>query len=226
MIILALDSSAGLCAAAFYDATNGTALGRVVEDIGRGHAERMMAVIEAARLEAGIALKQIDRIAVTVGPGSFTGIRVGVATARGLALALGRPSVGVTTLETLAASAATADGPVMAILDARRDEVFAQVFAADGTPLTDPAALSVAEAADLATRHDARLIGTGASLVASLTGQPERVISEAGTVEILDVARIGAGKTASAPPAPLYLRSPDAKPQEAYLLARQERLAR
>lgn len=225
MIILALDSSANLCAAAFYDASSDTTLGRVVEDIGRGHAERMMAVIEAARAEAGIALKQIDRIAVTVGPGSFTGIRVGVATARGLALALGRPTVGVTTLEALVAGASPQDTPVMAVLDARRDEVFAQIFAADGTPLTDPAALSLAEAADLATRHDARLIGSGAPLVAALMGRPERVISEDGMVEILDVARIGARKPAGAPPAPLYLRSPDAKPQEAYLLARQERLA-
>ena len=105
MIILAIDTAANLCAACVHDAAAGIERGRSVRDIGKGHAEQLMEVIDAALAAGGLAYADIGGIAVSVGPGSFTGIRVGVAAARGLALGLGVPSAGVTTLEALALEA-------------------------------------------------------------------------------------------------------------------------
>src|SRR5215207_11035135 len=107
--ILALDTSLEDCAVAI------AAGGRVTlvrETIGRGHAERLFGMVEAALAEAGLRLADIDRFAVTVGPGSFTGIRVGVAAARGFALATGKPAVGISTLAAHAAAARTIAGRV------------------------------------------------------------------------------------------------------------------
>ncbi len=94
MIVLALDTAGVDCAAALYDSETGRVLAEVCETIGKGHAERLMAMIDEALAASGLALADLDRVAVTVGPGSFTGIRVGVAAARGLALALGIEAVG------------------------------------------------------------------------------------------------------------------------------------
>lgn len=222
MLVLAIDSASHLCSAAVFDSGQGTVLGRSVEDIGRGHAERMMAVIDAAVRGAGVELRSLGRIAVTIGPGSFTGIRVGVATARGLALALGVPVVGVGVLDAIAAGAAAAGPaaqPVMAVLDARRGEIFAQMFAPDGEPLSPAAAITAEAAAEAAKLHGAVLVGSGAPLVAE--HWPETMIlgtSAAADIEV--VARIGAALPEGAPPAPLYLRAPDAKPQAGFVLPR------
>lgn len=102
MIVLALDTSGVYCSACVYDSASDTVLGEVCETIGKGHAERLMAVIDGALQQAQLPLQKVGRIAVTIGPGSFTGIRVGVAAARGFALSLGIEAVGVTTLETIA----------------------------------------------------------------------------------------------------------------------------
>lgn len=105
MIVLAIDTAGVDCSAAVYDAQNSVVLAEVSETLGKGHAERLMAMIDEALAKAGRDLREVSRIAVTVGPGSFTGIRVGVAAARGLALALGVECVGVSTLAVLAATA-------------------------------------------------------------------------------------------------------------------------
>ncbi|MCB1426400.1 MAG: tRNA (adenosine(37)-N6)-threonylcarbamoyltransferase complex dimerization subunit type 1 TsaB, partial [Notoacmeibacter sp.] len=99
MTLLAIDTAANLCAACLSDAETGAILGAEVLDIGKGHAEQLMDVIAQAMAEAGAQWPDLTRLAVTVGPGSFTGIRVGVAAARGLALALDLPLTGITTLE-------------------------------------------------------------------------------------------------------------------------------
>src|SRR5262245_16487628 len=130
MKTLAIDCAASLCAACVYDADAGKELGRQVLDLGKGHAEHLMAVIEAALAHGGVAYRDLDAVAVSIGPGSFTGLRVGVSTARGLALALKIPAIGVTTLEGLAAeAAATFPGrAVLAALDAGREEIHAALY--------------------------------------------------------------------------------------------------
>ena len=140
MIVLALDTAGVDCAAAVYDSGTGSVLGEVTETIGRGHAELLMAVIDRALAKAGVALQSVDRIAVSIGPGSFTGIRVGVAAARGFSLSLGIPAVGVTTLEVLAAAhrQANPERPVLAAMDAKRGEVYLQRFDGDRHALGEP----------------------------------------------------------------------------------------
>ncbi len=148
MIVLALDTSGVDCSACVYDSASDTVLGEVCETIGKGHAERLMAVIDGALQQAHLPLQKVGRIAVTIGPGSFTGIRVGVAAARGFALSLGIEAVGVTTLETIALHHLLENPgrPVAVVLDAKRGEAYLQTFAEDGSPLLEAALLSLEDA--------------------------------------------------------------------------------
>ena len=218
MIVLALDTSGSGCSVAVYDSETEAVLGRSGADLGKGHAERLMEFVDEALAAAGRSLDDIDRIAVTVGPGSFTGIRVGVATARGLALALGKPAVGVSTLAVLAESsrAASSGKAVLVAIDAKRDEVYLQAFDATGAAATEPEALSVESARERYANFDGVIGGSGAHLVA-----PDIPAKSPELIDIAAVARLGAAADpASAKPRPLYLRGPDAKPQAGFAIAR------
>jgi tRNA threonylcarbamoyl adenosine modification protein YeaZ len=225
MILLAIDTAAGLCAACIRNSENGVELGREVLAIGKGHAERLIGVIESALGQAGLAYADLDRIGVAVGPGSFTGVRVGVATARGLALALGVPAVGVNTLEALAAEAHAnfPDNPILAAIDGRRGDLYCAIYAPDGAVLSEPAAISVADAVSLARRHDAAIAGNGADAILAAAGNhpPLDTGLHKATADIGFYARLAAGKEATnEKPKPLYLRGADARPQSGFALAR------
>jgi tRNA threonylcarbamoyladenosine biosynthesis protein TsaB len=218
MMLLAIDTAGVDCSAAVYDASQEKILASVTDRIGKGHAERLMAMIDDVLETAGVALSDLTRIAVTIGPGSFTGIRVGVAAARGLALALQADAVGVTTLSALARAhlAADASRPVIAAMDAKRDEIYAQVFAPDGSALTQAAAISLEDLRHLAQIHGAAVTGSASALLAG-----EGAASEPDRFDIAMVARIGAeAHVDAARPKPLYLRGPDAKPQDGFALSR------
>ena len=122
MILLAIDTSSTLCAACIHDSAAGKELGRAVLDLGKGHAEHLMGVVHEAMAQAGVDFSALERIVVAVGPGSFTGVRVGVSASRGFAMALKIPAVGVTTLEAIAAETRESFGArkVMAALDGGR----------------------------------------------------------------------------------------------------------
>lgn len=219
MIVLALDTSGVDCSACIYDSISDRVLGEVCETIGKGHAERLMAVIDGALEQAQLSLQNVERIAVTIGPGSFTGIRVGVAAARGFALSLGIEAMGVTTLETLALHhlLENPDRPVAVGLDAKRGETYLQTFSADGSPLRDAGLLPLEDARMVIEGFDGAVIGSAAPLFAGAeTGSgPDHF-------PIASVARAAARKPAGQPkPAPLYLRGPDARPQTGFALARQ-----
>jgi tRNA threonylcarbamoyladenosine biosynthesis protein TsaB len=218
MLVLALDTALDRTAVAVTDGRR-VAVTRT-EAMDRGHAERLFPLIRAALDEAGVAIGDVDRIVVTVGPGSFTGIRVALAAARGLALATGHPVVGVGTLEALAASCPEPpDGPVLAAVDARRGEIYAGLYDRDGSVLEAP---FVADAAGVLARAGDRatvIVGSGAPILAHEAAVSGRQVPPSHPLagpDPLAVARLGADRPVpDRLPGPLYLRAPDAKPQPA-----------
>ena len=177
----------------------------------QGGMERIAGLTRALMQTAGAGFDTIDRIGVTAGPGSFTGLRVGLAFAQGLGAALARPVIGLSSLDGLAASTAT-EGVVMAVIDARRGQVYARAFR-DGSPLGAPEALDLDQAQVQARALGAglRLVGSGAPLVAAGLDRTEVIALAAPSPTAL--ARLTrAAEPEAAPPRPLYLRAPDAKP--------------
>lgn len=222
MIILGIDCAASLCAASVYDASADKELGRCVLDLGKGHAERLMAVIADALKQAGVGYPDLGAIAVSTGPGSFTGVRVGVSTARGLALSLKIPAIGVTTLEALAQEARERfpGRVVLAALDAGREEIHAARYDADGEMRYGPAITTLAEMVDLASRDAPVLTGTAAEKIAAAVGRPFDLGPLGATADIAVYARLGLAKGAGEKPSPVYLRAADAKPQAGFVLPR------
>jgi tRNA threonylcarbamoyladenosine biosynthesis protein TsaB len=147
MISLGIDTATGICGVAVWSGELQQPLAVLTEDQQRGQAERLIPLINAVLRQADIGFDRIDRIGVTVGPGSFTGLRIGLATARGLALAIGCPVLGLTSLE-VACHVGLSHGsgrPVLACIDSRRDNVYVQAFDGTGGPLTDPIDLNPAD---------------------------------------------------------------------------------
>jgi tRNA threonylcarbamoyladenosine biosynthesis protein TsaB len=203
MIVLAIDTCLFACSVAVVD--GGRVLARRVEPMSRGHQERLAPLVQEAMAEAGLSFDRLDRIGVTVGPGSFTGLRVGLAFAKGLASALSIPAVGIGALEALAD---TESGDVVAVLDAKRGQVYLQAFS-DGAPVSAPDVLPIeTAAARVAEFAPDILIGTGAALLAGV--RPGARIIEADLTDPVAVARLSALRS-PVPPRPLYLRAPDAK---------------
>jgi tRNA threonylcarbamoyl adenosine modification protein YeaZ len=224
-MILAIDCSASLCAACVYDSKIHVELGREVLDPGKGHAEHLMAVIEEALRQAGRGYADLSAVAVSVGPGSFTGLRVGVATARGLALALRIPAIGVTTLEALAEAARPAfpERTVLAVLDGGRGDIHAALYDELAVLRYGPAAITLEGAAAMASAQPVTppvLAGTAAARVAAATGRAFDIGPTDATADIGVYARLAAGKTPGEKPKPLYLRDADAKPQAGFVLPR------
>lgn len=171
----------------------------LVEDMPTGQAERLFPAIAELLATAGVAYAGLGRIAVTTGPGSFTGVRIGLSAARGLGLALGVPVIGVPSL--LAISLGAACGPLTVLLDARRDEAWVQSFSGPGIPIDAPALLPV-EAAR-------RRVPTGAAIVTHPTPDIALVAAFAATAS-----------PALFPPDAAYIRDADARPQEKFRVAR------
>ncbi|WP_312166357.1 tRNA (adenosine(37)-N6)-threonylcarbamoyltransferase complex dimerization subunit type 1 TsaB [Phenylobacterium sp.] len=202
-MVLALDTCLYACSAAVV--RGGAVLAARIEPMSRGHQERLAPLVAEIMGEAGLSFDQLDRIAVTVGPGSFTGLRVGLAFAKGLSAALGIPAIGVGSLEALAQPHA---GRVFAVLDAKRGQVYLQAFA-DGAAVSAPDALPIeTAAARLAELAPDLLVGTGAALLADM--RPSARVIAADHADPAAVAALAAAR-APTPPRPLYLRAPDAK---------------
>jgi tRNA threonylcarbamoyladenosine biosynthesis protein TsaB len=222
VILLAIDSAGAGCSAALWDQASvpdGLLAWRVAVPP-PGQAERLIALIEAVLAEAGLGYAALGALAVNHGPGSFTGVRSGVAAARGLALATGLGVLAVSSLKALAAGLQPGRGEVLAALDARRGEVYAQRFGSDLLPLDAPCAITPEQAAALVSRSGRiRLVGSGAPLVqphlsAGVSSVIETVPADARMVARCAARRLLAGEQPVAGTAvrPLYLRAPDARP--------------
>lgn len=204
-MILSIDTCLGASSVAVLE--DERVLATRSEPMTRGHQERIGMIAREAMAEAGAAFEDLTRIGVTVGPGSFTGLRVGLAFAKGLATALSIPCVGVTTLEAMAFGV---PGFTAAVLDARMSQVYIQVFAG-GVSLMAPDALEVGEAAarlaELYSGGPATLIGSGAPLLADALSVAT-VLTPAAPDPVA-VARLAAARPAPThSPRPLYLRAP------------------
>lgn len=209
MITLALDTCLAACSAAVLDGDS--VLARRVEPMTRGHQERLAPLVAEVMAEAGLPFGGLDRVGVTIGPGSFTGLRVGLAFAKGLGQALAIPVIGVGVLEALAEPLRAEPAAIFAALEAKRGQVYLQAFR-DGAALMAPDALAIETAAarlvELAGAGPAILVGTGAAHLAETL--PAARIVHADHAEPEAVARLAAAKPV-VPPRPLYLRAPDAK---------------
>jgi tRNA threonylcarbamoyladenosine biosynthesis protein TsaB len=179
-----------------------------------------MPLIARVMKESVLPFAALDRIAVTTGPGSFTGLRVGISAARGLGLAAGKPVVGLTTLSAYAAPIVSEGGdqPVISAIDARHDHVYLQVVSGNGSSLVRPKVASIEEALSASRFGSPYLVGNAAGILAdrwpSDASPPFRVDAQPAP-DITWVAWLGAAVTPETAPAkPYYLRAPDAKPSQ------------
>jgi tRNA threonylcarbamoyladenosine biosynthesis protein TsaB len=220
MLILAIDTALDACAAGVLDTEAGKMIAQESLPMKRGHAEALMPLIARVVKESGIGFADLDRIAVTTGPGSFTGLRVGLSAARGLALAAAKPVVGVTTLTAYAAPIVNEgrEHPVISAIDARHDHVYLQVVAGNGSSLVWPCVAPIEEALDAARFGAPHLVGNAAGILAERwpaeNAKPFEVDAQAAP-DIAWVGWLGAAVSPDTAPArPYYLRAPDAKPQK------------
>lgn len=216
MRVLALDSSGPDLSAAAADEGNLRACRR--ETLGRGHAERILPMLAALLPQAGWRWPDIELIAVTLGPGNFTGLRAGIAVARALCLALDRPALGIGTLETVAQAAAAAGLPpcreLLVAMDARREEVYAQRFDHELTPLDEPA---LQAPAGLRIGAGCILVGDRAPAIAAAIGGRHAAMAAAPDAAAVAMAawrrlRQGVAPMPGTALRPVYVRPPDARP--------------
>ena len=214
-LLLAIDTANERCSAALLRLSDGGFAALREDEIGRGHAERLMDMLQSVLEDAGADWGDIAKLATCIGPGSFTGIRVGVAAARGFEISLGVPSVGISTLEALA-EPEWREGPVLAVHDAKRGEVYAALFAQGGAMLRAPDALAPDALSAFVAPADAglRVVGTGVEIAAGVLGAGAALfLAERRFASIAALARLGAEREPNGPPLPLYLRGADAKAQ-------------
>ncbi|WP_212525022.1 tRNA (adenosine(37)-N6)-threonylcarbamoyltransferase complex dimerization subunit type 1 TsaB [Actibacterium sp. MT2.3-13A] len=202
-LVLGFDTSAAHCAAALLCGER--VLARAEEDMGRGQAERLMPMLEELLSEAGVTWSDLGAIGVGVGPGNFTGIRIAVSAARGLAMSLGIPAVGVSSFEALAEGR---DGPVLAIVAAPRGMSYMQLLGdhATGPDLVEGLAVPAQMRAPGLTCIGAQAEEAAQNLGASAAA-PAHPLAVA-------IARVALARRNDRParPAPLYLRAADAAP--------------
>ncbi|TXJ12495.1 MAG: tRNA (adenosine(37)-N6)-threonylcarbamoyltransferase complex dimerization subunit type 1 TsaB [Afipia sp.] len=224
MIILAIDTALDYCAAAVLDAGAQAMIAQETLEMKRGHAEALMPLIARVMKVSGRSYLDLDRIAVTTGPGSFTGLRVGISAARGIGLAANKPVVGLTTLSAYVAPlvAEQQEQPIVAAIDARHDHVYFQAVAGNGAVLMRPAIIPIEDTFAAARFGALRMAGNAARILAdrwpSNVSAPALVDPKPGP-DIAWVAWLGAATAPDAAPAkPFYLRPPDAKPKPGFVV--------
>lgn len=216
MKILSLDTAMAACSVAVIDTESPLPLAEALVPMERGHAEALPPMVAEVMAASGLAFADINRIAVTVGPGTFTGVRIGLAFARGLGLALGIPVIGIDSLTAIAANEPS-DAPLLVVSDARNAEVYAARFDSARRLVSGPEVTTVSRAAE-GLAPETLILGTAAAAVLAEHGGAGLRPSSAPALPVAArFARLAAAASPGAMPAPLYLRAPDAKPQSAPL---------
>ena len=215
MRLLAIDTAMAACSAAVLEkgADQPRAAAHVAME--RGHAEALAPMVAEVMAKARLDFRELDRIAVTVGPGTFTGIRIGLALARGFGLALALPVIGIDTLTAIAANGPSDGLPLFVAADARREEIYGALYDGVGRSLRPPRLMKLADAAASLPAEPLRIAGSAASAIMTASRRGDLVRAAGGDLPV--AAHFG--RLALAMPAPdhmpepLYLRAPDAKPQ-------------
>ncbi len=222
MNILALDTSMGACSAAMLCAGDGTrTLHARQTEMPRGHAEALMPMVQEVLAEAGIEPRDLDVIAATVGPGSFTGVRIAIAAARGLALVTKAKLFGTDSLTVMAhaklMNGAAPKGPFAVAADARRGMLYFSLYDEGGSLLEGPLLIAPDDAVKLLPDTLCLAVGSGAQILADATVEQKRELEAAlatlqpNAIALAEIA-LESGETTDQL-RPLYLRPPDAKPQ-------------
>lgn len=216
MKLLALDSASTACSAAVL--ADGAVVAERFIAMERGQAEALVPMIADVLGAAATEPSALDGITVTIGPGAFTGVRIGLAAARGLALAAGVPCIGMTTLEAVAYPALRelrAGETLVAVIESKRAELFLQTFDAALRPIAEPLAATEADARGRLPAGSLLLAGDGVERLRAVLGARARISSSGGpraaAFAPLAAQRIKDGAP-TAPPRPFYMRPPDARP--------------
>jgi tRNA threonylcarbamoyladenosine biosynthesis protein TsaB len=218
--VLAIDTALGACAVAVIEDGRTLPIAFDSEAMTTGHAEALMPMIERVMEQVDGGFASLERVAVSVGPGSFTGLRIGISAARAIGLAAGIPVVGVTTLAAYAAPLidATHPGVIAVGIDARHGAVFFQAFTATGRTIVLPRVIAVKEAGRAIGSGPVRLAGSGSTALAveaMSLGLKASIADLRAAPDIVWIGRLGlATDPANAVARPLYLRPPTATPQE------------
>jgi tRNA threonylcarbamoyl adenosine modification protein YeaZ len=213
--LLAIDTSSHLCSACLYNCEADQVLASHSVDIGRGHAEILMELIEKSLQDARLDYGELNRIAVTNGPGSFTGVRVGMAVARGFSLSMDIPCIGISTLDACEAKVVDHKGDLITLLDAKRGQLYYKIRG------EKPAIATCNELDEALNGKNYSSCGAGASILNEHSNLALPVLHTDSAPEIERVARLAAQRLeGSRPPEPLYLREADAKVQTGFALDR------
>ncbi len=222
-VVLGIDSSSSSCSAAVW--RDGAVLAQHARRMERGHAEALVPMIERVMAEGGLPYSALAAVAATAGPGAFTGLRIGLAAARGIALAAGKPAIGITAFAAVAAAipaAARQQRPVAVAIDTKREDLYLQLFSPSLEPLDQALIVGVGGLAALLPPVPVFVAGDGLDLVRRALTARRRDVAFDGEPRVplaADIAMLGAACLAAAatgaalPPAePLYLRAPEATP--------------
>ena len=224
--VLAIDTALGACSACILQNGEAEPLAREMILMERGHAEALLPLIDRVASQTDGGFATLGRVAVTIGPGSYTGLRIGIAAARAIGLAAGIPVVGVATLSAFLAPLMAGEwrGVIAAAIDAKHGQIYVQAIGAGGRAIIPASLMGIREAVRVLGSGPVLLTGSGAPLLAAeawAQGIDVTVTEAPLAPEIAWVARVGAlADPVQALPKPLYLRGPDAKPQEGARIAR------
>jgi tRNA threonylcarbamoyl adenosine modification protein YeaZ len=228
MRILAIDTSCGAASAAVYDDAAREMLAQETIAMVQGHAEALGPMVQRVMGQVEGGVSTIGRVAACIGPGSFTGIRIGVAMARAIALTIEAPIIGVTTFVAFAGPLLVEPKPgvIATAIDAKHGKVYFQLFESTGRPILAPMIASLREVVRVIGAGPARVAGNAAAMVAEEAERTGLVFddSEASAYpDIVSIARVGLAADPEAFPArPLYVKAPDAHPSPGDAIARTE----